>query len=164
MTPEQRIDTLERQVKELLDWKKARMAQQITYPLDNQSITTLNDHFMSITDTVTYPGGVGSNTFTFYIGKQGGIEFEVHPVSLVKYFVDPTTNIFTTSSTLKFFNTQPVTLTTTDTAPAPLSANIGTTYYIIDSDGYSFKLSATSGGAAIDVTDSGSGVQFISYG
>ncbi len=43
--------------------------------------------------------------------------------------------------------------------PAGLSA--GRPYFVRDVSGSSFKLAATSGGAAIDITDAGTGTQFI---
>ena len=49
-------------------------------------------------------------------------------------------------------NNVQVTLTTTGTLPAPYVA--GTTYYVIATSGYTFSLSLTSGGAAIDSTGS----------
>ena len=161
---DQELQNLKRDVEELKEWKKARMAQQIVYPLDAPSYTILNDKFMSIIESVTYEGGVGGNTFTFYIGKQGGLEFEAYPVSSVPYYVDPATNLVYTTSPLKFFDDQPVILISTGTAPAPLVANLGTTYYVINSDGHIFELSATLGGAAINITDTGSGRQFMQYG
>ena len=45
------------------------------------------------------------------------------------------------------------------TLPAGLSTN--TDYYVIDSAGSTCKLSATSGGVAIDITDAGTGTHFI---
>jgi Phage gp6-like head-tail connector protein len=42
--------------------------------------------------------------------------------------------------------------------PAPLAGD--TDYFVVDSSGNDFKLSATSGGAAIDVTDNGSGIHY----
>ncbi len=53
-------------------------------------------------------------------------------------------------------NDNTVTLTTTTTLPAPFV--VGTTYYVINASTDTFKLSATSGGAAVNVTDTGTGV------
>jgi hypothetical protein len=49
----------------------------------------------------------------------------------------------------------PVVLTTTTTLPAGLS--LSTTYYTVNSDGLTAQLSASRGGAAIDITDAGTG-------
>lgn len=56
-------------------------------------------------------------------------------------------------------NLTPVKLSTTGTLPAPLVA--GTVYYTRDTSGNDRKLALTSGGAAIDITDTGSGVHTI---
>lgn len=52
-------------------------------------------------------------------------------------------------------DTTPIFVRSTGTLPAGLSAN--TVYYVRDSLTNSFKLAETSGGAAIDITDTGSG-------
>lgn len=58
-----------------------------------------------------------------------------------------------------FTNGQQVTLSSTGTLPAGLSAN--TVYYVVESTTNTFKLSLTSGGSAIDITDTGSGTHSI---
>jgi uncharacterized phiE125 gp8 family phage protein len=51
-------------------------------------------------------------------------------------------------------------LTTTDNdLPDPLA--VGTTYYVINSTGLTFKLATASGGSEIDITDTGTGTHFI---
>lgn len=159
------IDELKKQVKDLTDWKEARMKQQVTAPFDLQSQRVLNKYFMSIFNTFTYKGGAGSNSFQTFIGKQDNLLFSVDPPTLNIYTVNPTSNVLTISSgNLKYYDTQTVTLFTDGTAPNPLSAGLGIIYYVRDStDGVNFKLALTSGGAAIDITNTGSGTQFISY-
>ena len=39
----ERVKVLENQVKELLDWKKQRETQQISFPLDQTSAEIIND-------------------------------------------------------------------------------------------------------------------------
>jgi hypothetical protein len=53
----------------------------------------------------------------------------------------------------------PVQLTTTSILPAPLTT--GTNYYVRDRSGDTFKLAATAGGTAIDLTNTGSGTHTI---
>lgn len=157
---------LENRIKELEKWKAEKEKQQISFPLDNQSIDILKKYFMRIVSSYIWYGGVGSNMFLEYIGEQDGTIFSVSPPSLTTYTVDVTTNYLTTSQisgNLKFFDDMEVVLYTDGTAPDPLSAGLGTIYHIINSDGYTFQLSASSGGAAINITDSGSGRQFITY-
>lgn len=56
-------------------------------------------------------------------------------------------------------NTTPVVLSSTTTLPSPLSQN--TVYYVRDVSGDTFKLAATSGGPAIDITDTGTGTHVV---
>lgn len=155
---------LENRIKELEKWKADRMKQQILFPLDNQSIDILRKHFVYYLSTIGYDAGVGSNHFTEYLAMQDGILFGLNPPSLIPYTVDPATDYLTThqiSGNIKFFDDFTVVLYSDGTPPDPLSAQGLTTYYVINSDGYTFQLSETLGGAAIDITDSGSGRQFI---
>lgn len=157
MNPEER-----KQLADLVAWKKARETQQLTLPLDPKSLAILSEQFMRIISTVRTEGGVAQNIFTTYIGQQGNIEFEVYPVSLVSYTVDISTNYLRTSGYTKFWDDQPVVVDTDEggVPPSPLSELA--TYYVRDSlDGHEFKLAATVGGAAINITDIGSGRQFI---
>lgn len=166
MDTNQEIEILKRKVAELEKWKTEREKQQIAYPFDYQSIEILNEHFMRIISEYSWQGGAGANTFRSYLGKQNQTIFEVNPPSLVTYTVDVTSNYLTTSQfsgNLKFWDNDQVILYTDGTAPNPLSAGLGTVYHVINSDGYTFQLSLTSGGAAIDITNNGTGMQFINY-
>lgn len=51
-----------------------------------------------------------------------------------------------------------VNLISTGALPSPLSTAV--TYYVVSSDGGSFKVSLTSGGTAINITDSGLGAHY----
>jgi hypothetical protein len=157
---------LQRRIEALEKWKSERENQQIAFPIDVQSIDILNKYFVHYLSTISYQAGVGGNTFVSYLAQQNGLLFELNPPSLVSYTVNVATNYLTTnqfSGNLKFFDNQEVTLFTDGIAPDPLSAGLGTVYHVINSDGYTFQLSASSGGAAIDITDNGSGRQFINY-
>lgn len=67
------------------------------------------------------------------------------------------TNLFTSSGTHNLAAGDDIKFITTATLPAPLVA--GTTYYVIASGltATAFKVSATPGGAEVDITDTGSG-------
>lgn len=78
--------------------------------------------------------------------------------------VDAGTDVVTATVPSGFGNSSIVKFTTTGVAPAGLTANQH--YFVRDTSGGTFKLAATSGGAAIDITDTGSGthsVQFLGY-
>jgi microcystin-dependent protein len=70
------------------------------------------------------------------------------------FTVDDTTDIIT-SSTHGLSNGKVIYLRSTTTLPAGLSAD--TAYYVISSTTNTFQLSLTSGGSAIDITDTGTG-------
>lgn len=156
---------LQRRIEALEKWQKEKEKQQIAFPLDIQSIEILNKYFVHYISTIGYDAGVGSNHFIKYLAMQDNLLFELNPPSLVSYTVNVTTNYLTTnqiSGNIKFFDNFEVVLYTDGTPPSPLTAQGLTTYYVINSDGYTFQLSATLGGAAINITDTGYGRQFIS--
>lgn len=69
---------------------------------------------------------------------------------------DASNDYFTTTDlNHPWVNGEVVRFTTTGALPAELST--GTNYFIVDRASYRFKVSTTSGGAAIDLTDTGSG-------
>lgn len=76
------------------------------------------------------------------------------------FTADASTNVFT-SAGHGFVDTNAIKLENTGGAlPAPLVA--GTTYYVRDKTTDTFKLAATSGGTAIDITTNGTGTNSIS--
>lgn len=165
---------LERRIAELEKWKTERQNQQITFPLDNQSITILNKYFMALSEAVVSEGGVGGNVFVTYIGSQGPIKFNVGANIFFPYTVNVSTNVFTVnvpSVAFNFSNNQPLYVATSNNGtlgspaagvpPAPLDTL--TEYYVISASSNTFKLSATVGGAEIDITDTGTGNQYFYY-
>ena len=145
-------------IEKLEKWKADRERQQIFFPLDIQSLKILQDKFMRITETIDYEAGAAMSPFRVFIGKQSDLEFEVYPVSLIQYSVNITTNYLNVINTTwrKFFDDDEVTLQTTGTAPAPLSAGLGISYYVINStDAYrTFQLS-TSAKKTVSSIDTG---------
>lgn len=152
----QRIDAIE-------SWQAGKIKQQITFPLDIQSLKVLNQYYMHLTDTAIISGGASGNTFVNYIGNQGNYDFSVNQDIYILYSVNPTTDIFTITGKIGFSNGTQVVVSTSDTTPSPLVA--GTTYYVVNSTGIgqSFKLSSTLGGSPINITTKGTGEQYIFY-
>lgn len=151
---------LENRIRALEQWKEQRIKQQVTFPLDIQSRLVLANYFMSITGVVRTISGVSGTEFINYIGKQGDYSWSVGADVFIPYTVNPTTNVFT-NQRISFQNDQQVYFSTSDTPPSPL--NTSTNYFIINSTGLTFKVSATMGGAAIDITDAGVGQQYIYF-
>lgn len=156
------LTQLEQQVQELIAWKSDREKQQIVYPLDYQSQVILGKYFMRILSSIVTIGGVGGHEFITYLGQQGLFNFQVSPNNLISYTVNPATEIFTVSNG-NFQNDDRVNVSTSDTPPSPLDTV--TQYYVINAatDGRSFKLSTSMGGTAINITDSGTGLQYIYF-
>jgi hypothetical protein len=160
-----RIERLER-------WRDDRKKQQITFPLDQQSIEILNKYFLRIVDGYVYFGGAGTNAFPILVGKQDTNFVDLRP-GLIQYTADPSTDVITIvnqqvysaagSGINQFANDATLVLFTTDTEPGGLSAGGLTTYYVVSAaaNGFSFKLSLSSGGAAVNITDTGIGRQFL---
>ena len=158
-------ENLQNQIDELKRRLDARDKQQITFPLDVQSINTLQKYFMRITDTIKTTGGAAAKIFFTYVGIQDERRFEVSENLFVPYTVDASTNIFTIvpGTRFKFVDGEAVYFATEDAVPSPLIA--GTDYYVISAsaDGTSFKVSDSVGGPEINITDTGSGKQYIFY-
>ncbi len=91
-------------------------------------------------------GGASANT--------GVVNFAVVESDNGTVTVDAGTDVFT-SNGHGLADDEAVVFTTTDTLPAGLSAN--TPYFVRDSTTNTFKVSATKGGSAVDVTDTGTG-------
>lgn len=156
------IQNLQNKVNELLQWKSEKEQQQITYPLDYQSQVILGKYFMRIIGSIVTTGGVAGHEFTTYLGQQGLFNFKVTPNNLISYTVAVVTNVFTATNA-NFQDHDRVNVTTSDTPPSPLDTI--TQYYIINSggNGRTFKLSLSDGGSAIDITDTGAGLQYIYF-
>lgn len=83
------------------------------------------------------------------------------------FTVDSTTDIITVANNASLYTGTPITVSTTDTLPAPLAA--ATTYYVIYIEGSltTIKLASTRdnalAGTAIDITTSGVGTQSLAY-
>lgn len=109
------------------------------------------------------PGRTGTMVGTDYREARTGLVADADlPIGDEYTFTaDATTNILTLSADHFYKVDSRVQLSTTDTLPAPLA--LDTTYYARDITTTTLKLSATEGGAAIDLTTAGTGTHTI-YG
>ena len=161
--PEQKLTELTRRVEALEKWQSDRKTQQITYPLDFQSQTVLNKYFLSKIDDITYGAGAAGGFFRLVLVEQNGeVEALQAVATLTRYTANPTTDFVTAASGV-WVDGQQIIVISTDLPPTPLVS--GDLYYIVSAtaDGRSFKLSLTFGGAAIDITDAGSGQQYFYF-
>jgi hypothetical protein len=164
MDNQEKITKLEADVKELIDWKREKVQQQLTYPLDKVSTTISQRDLLVIKNRFIFLRSDGTLNFNGYIMNDvnGLGEVLVRAYSTIYEFtVDTTTDIFT-SPAHRFSNTDRIFVLSTGTTPAPLQEfSTGTSYYIISSTTDTFQLSATSGGAAINITTVGTIRNFI---
>lgn len=159
------FEQLKQKVEDLETWKAEREKQQVTFPLDPESVSVLSKYLMRMTGSGTYEGGVGGQVFPFMEGEQDGLKFQVFP-GFDRYTANASTDLITIvdqTAFNRYAEDQQVVLFSEDTAPGGLSGFGLTTYYVVEvsTGGHSFKLSATEGGAAINITDAGTGAQFI---
>jgi hypothetical protein len=148
---------LENRIKELENWKREREQQQIAYPIDENSIKILSEYFMRLSETITLVGGVSANETTYFLGKQADKDFIVGENNFFKYTVDTSSDKLTTNVYLD--DDTYVIVLSSGTPPSPLVS--GQSYYVVNSSGTTFELSASLGGSAIDITTTGSGTQYL---
>ena len=116
------------------------------------------------------PTGTWSKAIGFKIKDENG-DYYLHgeligsPQQLTVANINTGTNVMTITGHGLPDNTRVVFRNEGGALPAGLSGAAGTEYYIISSTSDTFKVSATEGGAEIDITDVGSGIHrvFKSY-
>jgi len=160
---ENRIQRLENQIKTLEQWKAEKENQQISFPLDNQSIEILNKYFMRIyTEANVINNDDPGDPYLFlkYLGKQGSYIFDLNQSKFYEYIVNVSNNTLNVQEKAFKEGTR-LFFTTTDTAPSPI--DIGLSYYTINVSGLNFQITTISGdaGSIVDITDIGTGRQFI---
>ena len=100
---------------------------------------------------------VGNRAMRFTIGDASATSFALaHNLGSVSatFTANASTEVCT-STAHNLHNGDPVTVSSTTTLPAGLSA--GVTYYVISATANTFQLSATPGGSAVNITDTGTG-------
>lgn len=111
---------------------------------------------ISIDDGQTNFWFAGSNTSRDVVGAEGTIFIWDAPEP--NFTADAGTDLLTSNAHGYVLN-DPVRVISTDTLPGGLAT--ATTYYVRDATTNAFKLAATKGGAAIDITSAGSGTHTI---
>lgn len=161
------LDSLQREINELKAWKAQREAQQITFPIDEKSLTILNKYFLTKSGILEFVNASGQVSRIALLKQDGRTEAVGVYDSLPRYTVDVSSNEIIMGLDIvnlgkgSFSDDQQVLLLTTGAHPAPFADAV--VYYVVNanSDGTVFQLSATSGGSAINITDTGSGEQYM---
>lgn len=164
MNPEEKA-----QLNELIAWKKAREAQQITLPLDEKSQEILAQYFMRFEEEVAFEFvGASAHVIPFYLGRQAGRVFDFSS-QYIKCIVNPATNQiiiidknpftqFTDGMRVSFYIDE----LTGGVFPGGLSGGYGDFVVANSTDnGYAFTLEDFGTSAPIDITSLGVGKLFI---
>lgn len=157
---DQILQLLQQRIENIEKWQREKDAQQIKYPLDVRSVAILQKYFMRIIDTIFTEGGAGGNTFVNYLGSQDEKVFLVAQNTFFPYQVDVASNVFTTSN-VEMQDDMMVYVASSGTPPSPLDTLVQ--YFVVNASGKTFQLSLTQGGAAINITDTGSGNQYLYF-
>ncbi len=114
--------------------------------------------------TLTIPGGGGRKSSPLKVGQFFGSDGRrlyrlINPTcDEARVFTAATSDVVTLAQH-GYSDTQRVRVFSTGTLPAGLSAD--TDYYVINAAGNTFKLSTSSGGSAVDITDTGTGTHYL---
>jgi hypothetical protein len=128
------------------------------------SLGVINDGPADVNESLGYLATAGNGVTLQFTGEADSLyvsKFAVKAYCPVRTFtVNAGTDVFT-SEGHDFANNMEVRLFTTTTLPA--GSALATSYYVIDADTGegTFKLSATVGGASINVTDTGTGTHTV---
>lgn len=157
---------LENRIKALEKWRDERINQQIVYPLDINSRIILDKYYMHIIGSLVTVN-ISGDEFIDYIGKQDNTEFIVSKNQYIPYTVNTATDTLSIDGYIEdnrvVYFVASGTIASPGVIPTPLVDAIG--YYVINSTGKTFQVSATLMGAAINITSTGTGRQFYySYG
>lgn len=164
-----KIDNLERQVNELVSWKNEKTRQQISFPIDIESIEVLNKYFLRTFIELTTKFGTTYNTQ--YFSKQDNKYFisNYKAFDIAEFTVDVPNNKIIVSKMLFNNEALPVEeskvflIETTDTAPSPLDL-LTTPYYMVKNIvGNKMQLADSSTGTIITLTDIGVGKHYLVY-
>lgn len=163
---EQELIQLENQVKALREWKDSVVRERFKYPLDAETNKIINRTNFTFTGTVnSLPEIVVSDLIGigFIFGTNRSIKRKValgiNPVYAFTASVANNT-IIDSSGISRVQNNDRVVFATSGTLPATLDEI--TSYYVISRTGTTFKVSLTSGGSEIDITDTGVGTHYYS--
>jgi hypothetical protein len=164
------LTTLQQQVAELMAWKKQKELQQISYPLDITSVNILSKYFLSFVNFFSTTGGAAGNLFSNMIVKQNNKSIAMSIwTALINITPNYSTHVFTLNIALttgaqgKVSNGTFVQIFSPDPGTTPTLLDNGGGYFVVNTSGNTFQLSATKGGSAIAFTDNGTGLQYIIY-
>lgn len=113
----------------------------------------------------SYVEEVGHMNLDYAVGDAGYLGGSLYSANMYSALVETSTVTFTAATNKVnltghgFINTDKVVFESTGTLPAIITA--GTAYYVVNKGADDFEISLTSGGAALDIADTGTGVHTV---
>lgn len=160
------LEELSRRIEVLEKWKTDRIAQQITFPLDEKSITILNKYFLSKIGNLDFINSSGGIQRNILLKQDGKTDLVNGYTTLSRYRANTNDYLYIGQDVVNlkqgtFANGDQVWTLSTGTPPAPITDAVP--YFVVEATagGTQIKLSLTSGGSAINITDTGEGEHFI---
>lgn len=152
--------SLAERVEALEKWKYEKERRQIAYPLDVESIETLKNYFVRMTQKFTYPhdNGITILDVSTFVAEQGEESFELNEMKSIFAIAEPSTDVFTiVSSKMAVGDGYKVAFYGFDGGSVPSPITKGVVYYVVDAapDGRSFKVSSSPGGTPVNLTTAG---------
>ncbi len=152
MTPQERrefdqmkqdIQEMQGKFAELFDWKKQREEQQISYPLDANSIRVIGRNFLQIVTQLNSLSVTGREFPLVIIAKQNDQLYYLTPSgTFYPYTANASTDLLTMTA-VPFIFGDTVQVYSDGTVPGGLSSAF--TYYVVGITGNSFKLAEAFG-------------------
>lgn len=159
--PANRIPELERQVAELMDWKRQREQQQLVFPLDQVSKEIIAGNFLTVVNEVNFVRSNGKEVPLYLIVQSNGKKYTLTANNALYTFTAATSDVITVSSQFDLENDMQLVVFTEQVLPGGLDPD--TIYYTINASGKTAKLSLSSGGSAVDITSTGTGLQYLYF-
>lgn len=163
---EQELIQLESQIKSLREWKDSIVRERFKYPLDIETNKILNRTNITFTGKIhNLPEFLVSDLIGrgLIFGTRRSIKRKVVLGILPVYpftAVAVNNTIVDSEGVSRVENDDRVLFATSDTLPATLDEF--TSYYVISRTATTFKVSLTSGGAEVNITDTGIGTHYYS--
>lgn len=154
---------LEKQVNDLLLWKKSKEQERLVFPIDLSSRKTLDFwHAGGVTGLLIPTGRVKNldyiNLITNYtsfdveISVNGVLKTILVSMELFPFTVNIGTDFITSTNGQHNLNNGDTISLTTNGAGMPTPLDIDIVYYIVNRTGNTFQVATTSGGSPIDIT------------
>lgn len=153
-----------RPIERLVETEPATVTVNATTDMVNHAGNPYVDgDLVELSATVTIPGGITARRTYGVINRDNdGYQLAVENINITATGVDPSTDTLTCISATAFSNGSRVKIIAEyGQLPGGLDPNI--LYYVINLSGANLQLSLTSGGSAVDITDTGFG-RFRLYG